>query len=165
MGLRVVKRAGLLAACVLLVSSSAALAEPSFASLYRSFRGRFLVSEQPLVDVQAGSSAKEVKKRSQKALQSEDVDGIATWTFHYAAFLSRAPKTSEVSLDFHKIDKERTYVGNMVISVDPGTTILIGDLEFDEDLGPAKGITYEVVVRTRGLKRERDLARARIALN
>lgn len=136
----------------------------SLASLYRSFRGRVLLSEQPLLDAQGAGSEKEMKKRSRDTLEAEDVDGVATWSFYYAAFLSRAPKTDEVSLDFHKRDKNHTYVGNVVIGVDPNTTIVIGDVEIDEDCGPSPGATYDVVVRTRGLKKERQLATAQITL-
>lgn len=158
------KRTGLIVVLVLLASGSMADAGSSLTSLYRAFRGRLLVSEQPLLDAHGVGNARELKKRSVDELVSEDVDGVATWTFHYAAFLQRAPKTDEVSLDFHRRDKERTYVGNVVISVDPQTTIVVGDIEIDEDSGPAPGQTYDVVVRTRGLKKERELAAARISL-
>lgn len=154
----------LVAVAVFVASGSMAYGGSSLASLYRSFRGHLLVAEQPLLDANGVGSAKELKKRSRDTLESEDVDGVATWSFHYAAFLSRAPKTEEVSLDFYKRNKERTYVGNVVIGVDPETTIVIGDVEIDEDCGPSPGVTYDVVVRTRGLKKERELASARITL-
>jgi hypothetical protein len=157
-------RTSLLALSAIILSSSLALAGSSFSSLYRTFRGKLLVSDQQLVDPVNCSTTKAVKKRALKELVAEDVDGVATWTFHYAAFLSRAPKTSEVSIDFHKLDREQTYVGNVVLAVDPSTTILIGELEFDEDVGPCPNTTYDVVIRTRGLKKERDLAKARITL-
>ncbi|RMH42002.1 MAG: hypothetical protein D6689_09395, partial [Deltaproteobacteria bacterium] len=91
-------------------------------------------------------------------------DGVKAWTFYYTAFLKTAPKTDELSMDFHTADKKKAYVANKRLQVDRNLTVVTGRVTITEDDGPAAGRTYHVILRARRGNRDIDLARTTLTL-
>jgi hypothetical protein len=113
------------------------------------FKGQILISDDALPD-SAGDDAATIKTYqdlSKKELQGDVRDDVASWSFYQTAFLAKAPNVGELSLDFYRIDgNQRLYVADVGLVVDPGLTIVSGQVEISEDDNVTRGTTYEVVL-------------------
>jgi hypothetical protein len=134
----------LAAAVAVLTVLGTAEAEVSRA-VQQAFRGQILVTAGELPG-EAGDDKATVaayKKAVQRALPRADMGGLPSWSFHYTAFLNRAPGVSELSLDFYTDDKERRYVANKrLMGIDPKLPILKGRMSITEDDGLLPGRSY-----------------------
>jgi hypothetical protein len=131
------------------------------------FRGKILITAEELPDTDGMSDAestKLLKKLDQSKLVGQPGGEVKAWTFYYTAFLKQPAGTRELSLDFHKTDKDKTYAANSRLTVDPGLTIISGRLSIDENEGPNPGTTYDLVLRGKIKGREVELARTRVTL-
>jgi hypothetical protein len=157
----------IIAAAALVASAWVAHASVS-KSVEKKFKGRILVTDEPLPMADGESDGETIKlfeKLNKKAVQGAKGEEASSWTFHYTAFLKQPSGTSDLSLDFHKLDKDKTYVANSRLSgVDPKLTIVTGMLTIDENEGPAAGTTYDLVLRAKKGSKEIELARTRVTL-
>jgi hypothetical protein len=130
----------------------------------KAFKGQIIVSADP---VETSGSDKEViaafKAAKVKELKgSPNADEVTAWQFHYTAFLKQKGFTS-LAFEFHVDGK---YVAdNRLEGVDPKLTVLEGDIQINEDEGPAKGKKYTLkLVGTKG-KKEVVLATTTLVMN
>jgi hypothetical protein len=121
----------------------------------KTFRGQVLITTDQL-PVQMSTDKETIalyKKANAKYLTHSDVDGVATWSFHYTAFFKKKCGTDRLSFDFYTDDKEKLYVANKgLMGVDPSTTVLSGALTINEDegLNPGRKYIVEVTGEIRG---------------
>jgi len=151
---------------VMLLAGSLAFAAVT-KKVQRAFQGKILITADTLPDGNVdddGGTIKRYKSLDLTSIKHDEDGGIATWTFNYTAFFRKPIGVSQVSLDFHKVDKAKSYVANKRFGVDPKLTILSGRLTITEDDGPAAGQTYELVLRGKRGKKEVDLAKTRLKL-
>jgi hypothetical protein len=131
------------------------------------FRGQILVTTEELPDTEGMSdveAAQVLKKLDQSKIVGSDGGEVKSWTFYYTAFLKQPAGTKDLSLDFHKTDKDKTYAANSRLTVDPGLTIIMGRLTIDENEGPNPGTTYDLFLRGKLKGKEVVLAKTRITL-
>lgn len=133
----------------------------------KAMKGKILITEAPLPDgdgEDAKATLKTFKGLTLKAVTGTAAGEVKAWTFHYTAFLKTKPTSRSLTFDFHKVDKAKTYVANKKLDMDPGSTILSGRIDIDEDEGPTAGTTYDIVLRGKRGKKEIVLARTRLTL-
>lgn len=112
----------------------------------KHFRGKILITDHALssVDPNPKKTIKAWKKARLKEVKHSMVDGVATWQWHYKAFLRKKPMVNMLSFDFYTADKKAEYKANKKIGVDPRVTVLEGTLTISEDDNLSKGKTYVV---------------------
>lgn len=121
----------------------------------KTFRGQILITTDQL-PVQMATDKETIelyKKANAKYLTHRDVDGVATWSFHYTAFFKKKCGTDRLSFDFYTDDKEKLYVANKgLMGVDPSLTVLSGTLSINEDegLNPGRKYIVEITGEIRG---------------
>jgi len=137
--------AAVLAAAVVAIGATEASADMS-RTVISAFKGQIIVSKG---DLPEGKNDKEtiakIKAAKVASLDGEVRDDVASWTFHYAAFLSRTG-AARLKLEFYngkQLAADKTLDG-----IDPKTGLLTGDISINEDEGLAKGKTYTVKLVT-----------------
>jgi hypothetical protein len=157
--------AALAATGTLMVASSDVRGEIPRA-VQQEFRGQLLVTQGELpTDVgDAKATIAAYKKAIQSTVTHSPAGGVPTWTFHYTAFMNRAPGVTELSIDFFTDDKSRLYVANRrLMGIDPKLPILRGRLSITEDDGLLPGRDY--VVQLTGRVRGKDVVFAQTKLS
>lgn len=162
------RRIGVAAAVATMLAGLVAYADISISKqVQKTFRGQIIISAQELPDGEGDPKATiaTYKKLDLHAVKGDvSGDDVASWTFHYTAFLKAAPGTKSVSFDFHTADKENLYVANKTLQVDPKATMFTGALTIDENEGPTRGKTYHVILRAKKGSKEIELARTKLTL-
>lgn len=126
----------------LAASAPAAWAQASAA--YKKFKGQIIVSDQEIPadweSDQAMVAGLKKLHRTKVAKQGE------TWRFYFMGFLQKKAGAPQINLVFYDVSKKRTYVSNKEINIDPGSNIVVADVEVSEEDGIQPGKTYEVVL-------------------
>jgi len=129
------------------------------------FKGQIIITDEPLPEV---GDAKEgvgiIKKLDKSSLKGDEEDGVMSWTFYYTAFLKKAPKGGELSLDFHTADKENLYVANKRLQIKGTLTIIEGRITITEDDGPSRNKTYNLILRAKEGGKEIEVAKTKLNL-
>lgn len=150
-------------AAVLLVAAGARADIPK--KIQKKFRGQILITDAPLPEeVSAKDGVKIYKKLAKTSLKGEDLDGVMSWTFFYTAFLKKAPKTGDLTLDFHTADKEKLYVANKRLQINGNVTIISGKITITEDDGPNRNRTYHLILRAKKGNKEIEVAKTKLKL-
>ena len=118
-----------------LVPASAHAGKPD--PIAKAFKGQLLISVDalPAPDAEdAKGTIKSYKQLSVKSITGQVTDGIATFDFHFMAFMKTKPKSSQLSLEFYTDDKEKLFVADKRLSgADPNMTILSSSVRISED--------------------------------
>lgn len=127
---------------VALLAGGIASAEIS-KGVINSFRGQLVISKTELPE---GKNDKDtiskIKAARLSELSGEENDDVASWQFHYTAFLSKTGSSS-LKMEFYRDGK--TYAADKRLDgVDPKSAVLTGDISINEDEGLAKGKSYVV---------------------
>ncbi len=133
-----------LAFAVLFVTSASASASIS-KEVQKALKGSLVITEQPLAvaDGSKKETLRAIKNVTKKKLKHTIDDGVATWQFHFMAFMKRAPSSNLVSLDFY--DKKKQYVANKRFSgIDPTVKLLQSPVNISEDDGVKRNASYTV---------------------
>src|SRR5690606_38893813 len=119
----------------LFVPASAHAGKPD--AIANAFKGQLLISVDalPAPDAEdAKGTIKSYKQLSVKTITGAVSDGIATFDFHFMAFMKSKPKSSKLSLEFYTDDKEKLFVADKRLSgADPNMTILSSSVRISED--------------------------------
>jgi hypothetical protein len=123
-----------------------------------AFRGQLVISKAELSE---GKTDKEtiakIKSESLKELAGEKTDDVTYWTFHYTAFLTKTGANT-LKMEFYR-DGKVYSADKRLDSVDPKSSVLLGDISINEDEGLAKGKTYVIKLAT-----EKDVVVAQTTL-
>jgi hypothetical protein len=110
-----------------------------------TFHGQLVVSKDELPEGKNdGDTIKKINAVRLKELDGEKKGDVQAWHFHYTAFLARGG-ASHLELRFLD-DKDQLKANQTLNDVDPKASVQSGDISIDEDDGPAKGKTYNVVL-------------------
>jgi hypothetical protein len=105
--------------------------------LHKVFKGKILVSNDPLPspDVEnVKATIKAYRSQALKTITSDVVDGVPTWQFHFTAFFKTKSKSSNLALEFYTDDKEKLFVADKRLSgADPNLLILSSMVRISED--------------------------------
>ena len=156
------RRAILLVAAASLFTASLAFAQNS--KFYKKHKGQLIVSDKPFEAGEDDSNrTAQVKKqgKSQLAATGGSEDG-ANWDFYWLAVLNRKPGTSNATIFFYDITKERKQATYKDIGCDPNQTIIVSDLSISEDDGLKKGHKYEVVLAVQQGGKSVPLAKGKV---
>lgn len=119
-----------------LVSSPAAHAGKAN-QVSKAFKGKILISDEALPTLDpsdAKGTIKAYKAQSVKTVTGTVVDGVATFRFHFTAFMKTKPKTGALTLEFYTDDKEKLFVADKRLNgADPNLTILASEVRISED--------------------------------
>ncbi len=114
----------------------------------KAFRGQIIISDDALPapdpsDVRG--TIKTYKALRLKVIKSAPSDGVASWNFHFMAFVKTKPKTSNLTLEFYTDDKEKLFVADKRLQgADPNLTILTSQVRITEDENLNRGRNYIV---------------------
>ncbi len=136
-------------------------------AVQKKFRGKILVTTDilPTFEESDAETIKAYNKLNQSVVKSFNQDGLATWSFHFMAFMKKKPKTTQLSLDFYTTDKEKLFVADKRLAgVDPTLTLLSSRVEINEDDGLNKGRTYTVKLTGKVGKREVTFATTKLTM-
>jgi hypothetical protein len=114
----------------------------------KAMKGQLIVTAEELA-MPAGEDKAVIaalKKAGVKAVSGyRGGEGSNAWTFHFIAFMKKAPGKGEVSLDFYTDDKEKLYVANKRLSgLDPKLALVASKVDISEEDGVKKGGRYMV---------------------
>ena len=144
---------------VFLLAGSTARADVS--SAWKHYKGKIIVSDTEIKanydtdkDMIAGL------KKAHKATLVRPA-GSDTWAIYFIGFMSKKPGSSKVSLVFYEAGKH-AYVSAKEITIDPGSNIVMADVEVSEDDGLKKGGRYDVVLGRKVGGKETVFARTKL---
>lgn len=128
-------------------------------AVQQTFNGEIVITPAPLRAIAgSGSQIIDILEKT-RVHELESLDAASDplmWSFHFTAFLSRAPRTSELSLDFYTAGGSGRYVTSArLMGIDPAIRVLAGDVTVNEDDGLRPGTTYQV--KLTGVVRGREL--------
>ena len=126
-------------------------------SVANTFKGQILISENELPDPDPEDTKGTIKlyrAQSLKVITGSVTDGVASWSFHFTAFMKSKPKTSSLTLEFYTDDKEKLFVADKRLNgADPSLQILASTVNISEDENLNRGRKYVVkLVATTGKK-------------
>lgn len=137
-------------------------------SVVDAFAGDIVISTSPLRPAGATEAEMIEDIRSAKVheIKAREADGeLTSWSFHFAAFLDRAPRVTEMSLDVYTADDDRRYItSKRMMGIDPRLRILAGDMSLTEDDGVHPGERYRLVLTGQVGRREVTFATAVVTL-
>ena len=126
---------------VAVVAAATAAADPS-KNVITAFKGQLVISKDELPEGKNDADTiKKIKAASLKELTGEAKGEITLWQFHYSAFLKQTG-SSKLKMEF--MNGKQLAADKQLDSVDPTSSLLLGDITIDEDEGLAKGKTYTV---------------------
>lgn len=151
-------------AIVLLVSKPAhAKADP----VSKAFKGQIIISDDalPAMDPDAPKDTiRAYKKLKLATIEGNVVDGVATWQFHFTAFMKKKPKTGSLSIEFYTTDKEKLFVADKRLTgADPNVQILASHITISEDENLNRGRTYDMRLIAKVGKKNVVLASTRVS--
>jgi hypothetical protein len=135
-----------LAATILCLGAGLAHAEIS-KGVQAKLKGQILISPDGLAATGDDDAAtiKALKKASTDSLKHEKIGGLATWRFHFMAFMNKKPGATQVALDFYTDDKKKEFVAQKRLAgIDPSLTLLQSSVEITDDDGLSPGKSYLV---------------------
>jgi hypothetical protein len=160
------KRIALVLAAIgtLLLAVGSVSARPD--KVAKAFKGKILFSTEALPAPDPENPKETIKtyrEQKIKVVQHEEIDGVATWRFHFMAFMKRKPLSTTLSLDFYTDDKEKLFVAQKRMSgADPSLTLLTSSVSINADEGLKKGGRYIVKLTAPSGKKEVVLAEAKL---
>lgn len=137
-------------------------------SVLEAFSGQVLISTAPLRP--AGETQEEIVESFRKgSLQAvAPVDASAEdleWSFYFTAFLDKASRLTELSLDVYAADGDKRYIASKrMMGIDPKLRILAGDMSLSEEDGVKRGGKYRLVLTGQMGDREVTFASATLTL-
>jgi hypothetical protein len=152
----------------LLALPAAAQADVS-KNVQKAMRGKLIITaddlELPADEAEDSEVLATLKKASLSRLKHENVDGVATWSFSFIAFMKANPGATQVSLDFYKTDRKKTYVANKRLAgIDPKLPLLRGHIDITEDDGVNAATPYLVRLTVSVKGKDRILAETKLTL-
>ncbi len=123
----------------------------------KAFKGQLIISEDELPapdPSDAKGTIKTYKQLALKTITGSVADGVATFDFHFTAFMKAKPKTSSLTLEFYTDDKEKLFVADKRLNgADPNVSILASTVKISEDENLNRNRKYTVnLVATQGKK-------------
>ena len=135
--------------------------------LAKVFRGAILISDDALPPPDGEDDAgtiKTYKSLRKSVIEGSVVDGVATWNFHFTAFVTSKPKTSSLTLEFYTDDKEKLFVADKRLEgADPNLSILASSVRISEDENLNRGRKYVLKLVARQGKKSVTLATTKLA--
>ena len=159
-------RIGLAVFVTIVATASAQAGKPK--SVLEAFSGQVLISTAPLKP--AGETQEEIveafRKDSVQAVSPIDASAEElSWSFQFTAFLDKAPKLTELSLDVYAADGDKRYItSKRMMGVDPKIRILAGDMSINAEDGVKRGGKYRLVLTGQVGNREVTFASATLTL-
>lgn len=136
--------------------------------VHQAFKGKILVSDDalPAVDPEnPGATIREYKKLAITTVKGDVVDGVASWNFHFMAFMKKKPNSSNLTLKFFTTDKEKLFVADKRLTgADPSVQLLTSTIRISEDENLNRGSTYDMKLVVPGGKTEVVLASVRLTM-
>lgn len=137
-------------------------------SVHDAFAGQILLSTTPLRPTGA-TEAEMIDDFRQAQVHEiaarETIDGEASWSFYFTAFLGKPPRVSEMSLDVYAADDDGHYItSRRMMGIDPRLQILAGDMMMTEEDGVRSGARYRLVLTGQVGHREVTFATAVVTL-
>jgi hypothetical protein len=135
--------------------------------IQKALSGQLIISDEALPapdpeDVKG--TIKSYKQLTLKSIKGNVVDGVATWDFHFTAFMKSTPKTSNLVLEFYTDDKEKLFVADKRLTgADPKVTILASTVKISEDENLNRNRNYVVNLVANQGKKSVILATTKIA--
>jgi len=133
----------------------------------KTFKGQILISEDALPAPDAADAAgtiKAYKAQTIKTITSTVNNGVATWQFHFTAFVKTKPKTSNLTLEFYTDDKEKLFVADKRLSgADTNLKILASMVRISEDENLNRNRKYVLKLVANTGKRSVTLATTKLA--
>ena len=150
-----------------LAGNSSAHADLSKA-VQKKFKGKILVTEDGELSTTFESDTEQIanyNKANKKVITGvAGQQDVKTWNFYVMAFMSKAPKSTQLSLDFYRVEgKTKVYAANKRLSgIDTKLTLLSTRISLTEDDGLNAGRTYIVKLTAQRGKREIVLAETKL---
>ena len=159
-------RIGLAVFVTIVATASAQAGKPK--SVLEAFSGQVLISTSPLRP--AGETQEEIieafREHSLPAVSATDASAEElSWSFYFTAFLDKASKLTELSLDVYAADGDKRYItSKRMMGIDPKIRILAGDMSLSEEDGVKRGGKYRLVLTGQVGNREVTFASATLTL-
>ncbi|MCP4448615.1 MAG: hypothetical protein GY811_25250 [Myxococcales bacterium] len=135
--------------------------------LDKAFKGTILISSDALPTPDAEDPAgtiKTYKSLHKTVIEGDVVDGVATWNFHFTAFVKSKPKTSSLTLEFYTDDKEKLFVADKRLEgAAPNLSILTSTVSISEDENLNRNRKYVLKLVARRGKKSVTLATTKLA--
>lgn len=112
----------------------------------KAFQGQILLSDYALPAPNLKDSKGTIesyRKQSLQVITSDVANDVASWAFHFTAFLEDKPRTSRLALEFYTDDKEKLFVAEKRLrGADPNLQILASMVRISEDDNLNRGRKY-----------------------
>jgi hypothetical protein len=120
-----------------------------------------LVITQEAVD----TSQKDFEKTLKKAAIKQLAKSGEQWTFHFIAFLTRAPGSKDVNIAFYdQAEKSKEPTNHIELQTSPNAKIMASQVTFGDDTGLKAGHTYNVLLTRVVGGKEQVFARSTLTL-
>jgi predicted SnoaL-like aldol condensation-catalyzing enzyme len=144
---------------VLLLAGSTARGDVSAA--WKKYKGQIIVSDKEIkANYDSDKEMISALKKAHKPTLTRPA-GSETWAVYFIGFMNKKPGASKVSLVFYESGKHE-YVSAKEITIDPGSNIVMADVEVSEDDGLKKGGHYDVVLGRKVGSHETVFARTKL---
>lgn len=130
----------------------------------KKLAGEIVITSRPLSEIHLNSAnpMAAIEKVRVSELAHQEKDELATWSFHFTAFLKKAPGMTMLSMDFYTDDKARLYVANKRFGIKPDMQAVSGEITITEDDGLIPGRRY--LVKLTGKRKGREVVLAQTKL-
>ena len=139
----------------------AAISQP----VYKAFRGRILVTEQPLPDHtgDAKETTRHYKQLHRNTIPATKDGDEHAWEFHYTAFLRSPARRGDASIDVYGPGGK--YVTTKALpGIDRNAVVLMGTATFTDSEGIVAGTLYELRLVVQKSGKDKTLAVTRLRL-
>lgn len=137
-------------------------------TVHDAFAGQIVISTSPLRPAGATEAAmiEDIRKAQVHEVTARDTgDDEVSWSFHFAAFLDKQPRISEMSLDVYAAEGDKRYItSKRMMGIDPRLQILASDMTLTEEDGVKPGAKYRLVLTGQVGNREVTFATALVTL-
>ncbi len=133
----------------------------------KAFRGQIIISDDALPPPDGADekgTIKTYKALRKSVIESDVVDGVASWNFHFTAFAKSKPKTSNLTLEFYTDDKEKLFVADKRLNgADPNLKILASSVRISEDENLNRGRKYILKLVAKQGKKDVTIATTKLS--
>lgn len=133
----------------------------------KAFKGQLVITEDALPapnPEDAKNTIKAYKQLRLATITGTVNDGVASFDFHFMAFMKAAPKTTNLTLEFYTDDKEALFVAvKRLTGADPNVTILASEVRITEDENLNRNRKYVVNLVAKQGKKSIILATTKLA--
>jgi len=128
---------------------------------WKKYKGQLIVSDKEIKsDYDSDKDMIAALKRAHKPTLTRGA-GSETWAVYFIGFMNKKPGSNKISLVFYEAGKH-VYVSAKEITIDPGSNIVVADVEISEDDGIKKGGRYDVLLGRKAGGKETVFARTKL---